>query len=32
MGPRQFVSLVLKRYDWNNSIDKAKNKVPHGKH
>lgn len=24
MGPRQFVSLVLKRYDWNNSIDKAK--------
>lgn len=24
MGPRQFVSLVLQRYDWNNSIDKAK--------
>ncbi len=24
MEPRQFVSLVLKRYGWNNSIDKAK--------
>lgn len=24
MGPRQFASLVLKRYDWNHSVDKAK--------
>ncbi len=23
MGPRQFVSLVLKRYDWNNGVDKS---------
>lgn len=23
MGPHQFVSLVLKRYDWNNAIDKS---------
>lgn len=25
MGPRQFVSLVLTRYDWNNAIDKSRN-------
>lgn len=24
MGPHQFVSLVLKRYDWNNGVDKSR--------
>ena len=23
MGPRQFVSLVMNRYDWNNGVDKS---------
>lgn len=27
MGPRQFVSLVLKRYDWNNAVDKSSKDV-----